>query len=121
MNTTLQIFIGLSCLLLSGLGLMALFRPDKMATAQSIVPQGSAGLNTIRGLLGGLFLACVVMLSLGLATQTSLWFVAVAIVMGGIVSGRILGLLFDDFDKSVLPPLAIEVLIGSVLLTAHFG
>ena len=82
-------------------------------------PDGVAGLSTIRGLIGGFFLACVSMLALGLASYETIWFLAVAILMGVVVIGRVVGIVADGFDKAVVPPLIVEQVIGGVLVTAH--
>ena len=47
------------------------------------------------------------------------WFLAVAILMAAAALGRIVGIAIDGFDKAVLPPLVIELVIGGVLLAAH--
>lgn len=109
----------LVCLPLAGLGLRSMFAPAGIAKTMSIAPDGSAGLNTVRGVLGGLFLACVSMLALGVATGEHLWFLSVAIVMGVIAFGRLVGIVADGFDRAVVPPLVVEVLFASVLVSAY--
>ena len=71
-------------------------------------------------MIGGFFLACVSMLALGLATHQSLWFLAVANLMGVVMIGRAVGIVTDGFDKAVIPPLLVESVIGSVLVATHF-
>lgn len=39
--------------------------------------------------------------------------------MAAAALGRIVGIAIDGFDKAVLPPLVIELVIGGVLLAAH--
>lgn len=119
MELALQIVVGVLCLPLSVLGLRSMFKPKGIGEAMAITPEGAAGLSTIRGVLGGFFLASVSMLVLGLATHETIWFLAVAIVMGIAIIGRLVGIVADGFDKAVVPPLVVEVVIGGVLVAAH--
>ena len=61
------------------------------------------------------------MLVLRLVTGQTTWFLAVAILMAGVILGRIVGVVRDGLDKAVIPPLVIELVIGSVLLAAHLS
>ena len=119
MEQALQIAVGIVGLPLFALGLRSMFSPKSMAQAVAIAPEGPAGLSTVRGVLGGLFLACAAMLAVGLATGQTLWFLAVAIVMGVVIVGRGVGIVADGFDKAVVPPIVVELVIGSVLVAAH--
>lgn len=56
---------------------------------------------------------------IGLTTGQTLGFVAVAILMAVVAFGRIVGMLADGFDKAVLPPLIVELVIIAVLIAAH--
>lgn len=69
--------------------------------------------------MGGLFLASVVVLLLGLTSGDTERYFFVAIVMLAVASGRVVGLHFDGFDKSVVPPLVWELAIAALLLFAH--
>lgn len=119
MEYALLIVVGIACLPLTGLGIRSMFAPAGMADAIAIAPQGPVGLNTVRGVLGGLFLACAGMLVLGIASGQVLWFLAVAIVMGVVIVGRVVGIVADGFHKAVVPPLVVEIVIGGVLVTAY--
>lgn len=121
MEQALQIAVAIICLPLFALGIRSVFMPTSMGEAQAVRPEGAAGLNTIRGVVGGLFFACVSMLVLGLVTQDTLWFLAVAITMGAVILGRLVGIASDGFDKAVVPPLFVELVIASVLVAAHFA
>lgn len=119
METTLNIFVILATIMLSGLGIMSMFAPRRMVANFAIEPVGTAGLSTIRSVIGGLFLASVALLVIGLTTGQTLGYVAVAILMAVVAIGRIVGILADGFDKAVLPPLVAELVIIAVLIAAY--
>lgn len=119
MEMTFQILVGLAGAFLLGLGLMSMFAPKRMVTNFAVEPIGAAGLSSIRSVFGGLFLACVALLAFGLLTGQTQAFVAVAIVMGAVAFGRIIGIVADGVDKSVIPPLVVELAIAGVLVTAY--
>lgn len=120
METTLNVFVILATVMLSGLGIMSMFAPRRMVANFAIEPVGKAGLSTIRSVIGGLFLASVALLVIGLTTGQTLGYLAVAILMAVVAVGRIVGILADGFDKAVLPPLIVELVIIAVLLSAHY-
>lgn len=120
MEMTLQILVGLASAMLLGLGLMSMFAPGRMVTNFSLEPVGIAGLSSIRSVFGGLFLASVGLLVLGLVTGQTQSFIAVAVLMGVVAFGRVVSLVADGFDKSVIPPLVVELVIAGILVTAHF-
>lgn len=119
MELTLQILVGLAAVMLAGLGTVSMFAPRRMVANFAIEPVGAPGLSTIRSVIGGLFLACVAMLVLGLTTGQTLGFVAVAILMGVVAFGRVVGIFADGFDKAVVPPLVVELVIIAVLVAAY--
>jgi hypothetical protein len=119
MDLTLQILVILATVALSGLGVMSMFAPRRMVANFAVEPVGTAGLSTIRSVIGGLFLASVALLVAGLTTGQTLGYVAVAILMGAVAAGRVVGILADGFDKAVLPPLVVELVIIAILLSAH--
>ena len=119
MTTALEILVGLATLMLLGLGTMSMFAPRKMLGNFALQPEGIAGLSTIRSVMGGLFLASVAMLAFGLVGGHSDAFLPVAMLMGMVALGRLVSLLTDGFDKAVLPPLFVELLIIAVLLGAY--
>jgi len=121
MELTLQILVTLATLMLLGLGTMSMFAPRRMTANFALEPVGTPGLSTIRSVMGGLFLASVALLVNGLLTGETLGFVIVALLMGAVALGRIVGILADGFDKAVVPPLVVELVIAGVLLTAHFS
>ena len=88
MEIVLQGLVGLSCLFLVGLGARTMFAPKSMVEILAVVPEGSTGLNTIRGFLGGLFIGSSIVLASGLATGNTTFLLAVATVMGVVVASQ---------------------------------
>ncbi|MGI9605362.1 MAG: DUF4345 family protein [Acidimicrobiales bacterium] len=121
METTMQIIVGILAVPLFALGIRSMFMPANMGEAVGLTPVGVPGLSEIRSVLGGFFLACVTMIITGLATDETAWFLAVAILMAAAAIGRIVSIAVDGFHKAALPPLVIELVIGGVLLAAHFA
>lgn len=119
MTILLRILVGLIALLLLVLGLNLMFNPAAAAAGLGLTPEGSLGLNTLRGDFGGMFLASTVLLALGLVRQRAEWFLAVAVVMGLIAIGRIVGFVIDGAPTSATgAAFAVEILIVLVLLAA---
>lgn len=119
MDTVIQGLVGVSCLFLAGLGVKTMFTPNSMLEILAIKPEGSAGLNTIRGFLGGLTLGSSIVLAAGLVTGSTVFFLAVATIMGTVIIGRLIGIAFDGFDKKVLFPLIAEILMVTIFIIAH--
>ncbi|MEZ5558205.1 MAG: DUF4345 family protein [Pseudomonadales bacterium] len=115
----LKILVGLVALLLLYLGLGLVFDPLEGVRAFAVEPQGLHGLSTIRGDLGGMFIASTIMLSIGLATGASLWYMAVAVLMGAIAAGRVVGFVVDGYDDASLAPFIVELVMVAVLVTAR--
>lgn len=113
-----EIFVGVAGLMLLGLGITSMFAPKKMLKNFAVEPVGTMGLNTIRGVMGGLFLSSVAMLALGYLQGQSLWYQAVALILGAVAIGRVIGLIIDGFNKSAIPPLIVELVMVGVLLNA---
>ena len=119
MAAVLQGLVGLSCLFLVGLGARTMFAPKSMVEILAVEPEGPAGLNTIRGFLGGLFIGSSIVLATGLATGNTTFFLAVATVMGVVVVGRLVGIAVDGFDKKVVFPLVAEMVMVTIFIVAH--
>ena len=120
MELVLKIIIGVFTATFLGMGIRSMFMPENMGKAVGLSSEGAAGLSEIRGVLGGFFLASVAMLVLGLVAANTMWFLAVAILMGGVAIGRLVGIVADGFEKKTLMNVVIELVIGGVLVTAHF-
>ena len=118
-ETVLQGLVGLSCLFLAGLGTRTMFAPKSMVGTIAVEPEGPAGLNTIRGFLGGLFVGSSIVLATGLATGDTTFFLAVATVMSVVIVGRLVGIAVDGFDRKVVFPLVAELVMVAIFIGAH--
>ena len=119
MENFIQILVGLAELMLFGLGAMSMFAPKKMLKNFAVEPLGNPGLSTVRAVIGGLFMGGVAMLILGFLGGQTLWYLAVAILLGAVALGRVIGFLFDGFDKAVVPGLIVELVMVTIFVTAH--
>lgn len=120
METILQGLVGLSCLFLVGLGVRTMFAPKSMIEILAVQSEGPAGLSTIRGFLGDLFIGSSMVLATGLITGNSTFFLAVAMTMSVVVVGRWVGITVDGFDKKVVFPLVAEMVMVSIFIAAYF-
>ncbi|MEM7272004.1 MAG: DUF4345 family protein [Actinomycetota bacterium] len=119
METLMQIVIGLLAVPLAALGVRSMFLPTNMGDAVGLTPEGIPGLSEIRSVLGGLFLAAVAMIIIGLATDETTWFLAVATIMAAAAIGRVVSIVTDGFARDVVPPLVIEIVIAVLLVLGH--
>ncbi len=106
-------------LVMLALGILPMFAPKKAVGRHYIDLIGPAGLNTMRSMIGGSFIANFFILTIGLVTGQTIFFLAVAVYMIVVAVGRTLGILIDGYHKAVIVPLVAEVIIALVLVTAH--
>ncbi len=119
MKIALKIVVGVISLLLLFLGLGAMIEPSVTATQFGLTPNGIVGLSTLRSDLGGMFITGGVLLALGIVRGQTLWFLAVAMLMGLIALGRLVGFVVDGFDQRLLMPFIFELVFVVVLVVAH--
>ena len=105
-------------------GATALFRPDIIAGALYLSPGTIAGTSEIRGLYGGGFAAFGVVLFNGLRNRQigPGLLMSMAIIMGGVVVGRIVSLAIDHETAFTVPAAIAELLVaGCAWLAAKDG
>ena len=113
-----RILAGLVALFFVVWGMRFYFTPDAMAPEFSIVPLGVAGLSTIRGDLGGAFIAIGVLIALGLQASSPRWLYAAAGIIGAVALGRLIGFVADGTVPNSVVPFVAEVVFIVVLLAA---
>ncbi len=119
MKIALKIVVGLIAVLLLIGGVSAVIDPSSAATSMGVTPEGILGLSTLRGDIGGMFVTGTVLLVLGIVRGQTLWFLAVAVLMGMIALGRLVGFVVDGVESSVLTPFVFEVVFVVLLVFAH--
>ena len=119
MEILLKVIVGLFAGLFLFMGGTFLFDPAAASEQLALTAMDSHGLNTIRGDLAGLFLGSGILLVLGLVQKKSAWFLAVAVLMGTIAAGRLVGFAMDGSPTSAtITALAVELIMVAVLVLA---
>ncbi|MEM7284919.1 MAG: DUF4345 family protein [Actinomycetota bacterium] len=119
METTMQIIAAVLAVPLAGLGFRALLMPTNMADAVGLTAPEVPGLSEVRSVLGGLLAGSAALIVTGLVSDEPTWFLAVAVLMGVALVGRLVSLVVDGFSAEVIPPIAVEAVIGvAMILTA---
>jgi hypothetical protein len=119
MQIAIKIVVGLMALLFLALGFGAMFNPANAPMQFGIEAAGITGLSTIRGDLGGLFIGSAVILAWGVLRGQTMMFLAVAVLMGTIACGRLVGFVVDGASSDVMTPFVIELVMVVVLVFAH--
>jgi len=109
MTLLVRTLIGLVALFYIAWALRFFFTPETMAAEFAISPSGTTGLSTIRGDLGGAFLAIGLFAALGMRRGARHWLYAAAALIGSIALGRTIGIIFDGVTQSVLIPFSTEL------------
>ncbi len=119
MTTLLRVLLVLLAGFFVLMGIYFVSAPLEAKQLFAIEPVGVLGLNTIRGDLGGLFLAFGAFATLGLRNPGAAWLPALALIMLTIAFGRLTGLVLDGFDPQALVLLVVEVLTAALAFGAH--
>lgn len=117
MTMALKIVSGLFALLFLFMGAGFVLDPFGSAPSVGLNPLTEHGLNTLRGDLGGLFLASTALIGLGLFFRKGEWLLAVAVLMLFIAAGRVIGFLVDGNPaQPALVAFGFEIVIAGVLI-----
>ncbi len=93
------------------------FSPEAMAAEQNITLFGPSALSHMRGDTGGAFFAVGALALLGVFRKEPGYLEAVALIMAGIVAGRLYGIAVDGFDPRVGVAMAVELAIAAATYT----
>jgi uncharacterized membrane protein AbrB (regulator of aidB expression) len=118
MTILVRTLIGLIALFFIAWGLRFFFTPDAMAAEFAIAPSGVAGVSTVRGDLGGAFLAIGLFAAMGLRRGARHWLHAAAALLGAIALGRAIGFAFDGTEPAVILPFSTELAFIAALVYA---
>ena len=118
MKTAVRILPTLLALLFVLMGLRFMFAPEAMAEQFKLAAVSASGLSSLRGVLGGFFLGLGLLLSVRLLGKSLEIFVAIALVEGLVVVGRVVSLIIDGSSPEVWPAIAIESVAAVALVSA---
>jgi ribonuclease Z len=112
----LRALTALSGALLLIIGVTAMAAPWRLAELFALHPMGNAGYNSVRGDFGALFLGLAVFTLAGAIINVTRWLAVPAMLLGLVLCGRLVSLVFDGASPSSLRPMAIELAVLVVLL-----
>jgi hypothetical protein len=123
MKNSIKIYLYIIGVLFLMLGSMSFIDPtgEMFVMKFGVIPDPSHpahGLNSLRGVFGGVIFSFGVMIILGYKTLNRTWFDAVALSMGLLVLGRVIALFVDGFDPLSLGGFIGEAITIPVLLYA---
>ena len=118
MKIALKIVVALITLFFLLLWLRWMVEPNAMAAQWALSATGPAGINNLRGDIGGLFLTAAVFCSLWLVRGNAAWLHAAAVAMCCVIVGRITGLLVEGFNQASLVAAVLEAIFVAVFLAA---
>ena len=116
MALALKIISGLFALLFLSMGVGFMFDPAGSGVGVGLSPVAELGLNTLRGDMGGLFLASTALIGLGIFLKRGDWLLAVAVLMLFIALGRLIGFAVDgNPSQPTLMAFGFEIVIAAAL------
>jgi hypothetical protein len=112
-----RIFVGLF-VLIAGLGVGArwFFTPDAVGAEMGIALSGPVAYNQVRGDMGGAFVGVAVLCAYGLFKRQPQLLRAVAVLTGGVVLGRALGVVMNGFAPEIGVAMTVESLAVAALV-----
>jgi hypothetical protein len=119
MQIAIKIVVGLMTLLFLWLGFGVMFNPASAPAQFGVEALGITGSSTLRGDLGGMFVGSAVLLAWGILRGQTMLFLAVAVLMGTIACGRLVGFVVDGANARVIAPFAVELVMVVILVFAH--
>ena len=118
MRVALKIVVAMIAVFFLLLWLRWMAEPAAMATQWALTATDVAGINNLRGDIGGLFLSAAVFCGLWLWRGNAAWLRAAAVAMCCVIVGRVTGLLVDGFNQVSLVSAVLEVIFATVFLAA---
>ena len=101
-----------------GVGLLFMFNPAATLDRLELVPNAIAGWASIRSFIGGTFLGLAVLLFHGVIKSEGKPIRMVGILLAAAVLGRIVSLVADGVDGTVIGPVVIEIILVAICFFA---
>lgn len=118
MKIALKIVVALIALLFLLLWLRWMAEPTVMAAQWALTATDIAGINNLRGDIGGLFLSAAVFCGLWLWRGNAAWLRAAAVAMCCVIVGRLTGLVVDGFNQASMVSAVLEAIFIAVFMAA---
>ena len=115
MRNALRAAIGLVGLFNVIIGLGFLLAPEKLAAAFFISPIGTQGMATIRADFTGIFIGAATFALIGAWTGRARPLLVPILMLALALFGRFVSILVDGMAPTAIPPMAVEVLMISIL------
>jgi hypothetical protein len=115
MKVAARILVGLVALFFVVWGLRFYFMPSAMAGEFLIAPTDAGGWSTLRGDLGGLFIAVGVFAALGLRPGYARRLWTAATIVGAVAFGRLIGFVADGPTATTVVPFVAELVFIAIL------
>ena len=85
--------------------------PDKIGAVMGLLPDGAAGLGTMRADMAGFFDAAGVLSLTAAVRDDRKWLVPVVLMLGIALTGRVLNLALTGGGQVLIPPMVIEAVL----------
>jgi hypothetical protein len=116
MKTAARLLVGLVALFFVAWGLRFYFLPQSMAAEFFVTPLDAGGLSTVRGDLGGLFIAVGVFAALGLRSGYARRLWTAATIVGAVAFGRLIGFATDGPTQTAVVAFVAELVFIAILV-----
>ena len=88
--------------------------PDKIGAVMGLLPDGAAGLGTMRADMAGFFGAAGVLSLTAAVRDDRKWLVPVVLMLGIALTGRVLNLVLTGGGPGLIPPMVIEAVLIAI-------
>ena len=116
MQVAARVLVGLVALFFVAWGLRCYFTPQTMAAEFFVTPLDPGGLSTVRGDIGGMFVAVGVFAALGLRSGYARWLTAAASIVGAVAFGRVIGFVTDGPAQTAVVAFVAELVFIAILM-----
>jgi hypothetical protein len=97
-------------------GLRFYFTPQAVAAEFFVTPLDAGGLSTVRGDIGGMFLAVGGFAALGLRNGYARWLTTAAAIVGAVALGRVIGFVADGPAPTAVVAFVVELVFIAILV-----
>ena len=119
MKTLARVLPGILGFLFLVAGLLFMLNPDATLARLQLTPNAIAGWAAIRSFIGGTLVGMAMLLVHGAVKSEAKPVLMVAIWLAAAVIGRLVGLVLDGVDSTVIGPVVIEIVLVAILAFSY--